>query len=206
MKAAEPRSVSSVAKSNSPFFSKDSERSFFSSNSSETSFFAKSDVSVPVIQSRLSVGQPDDKYEQEADAIATQVVENKKENDYPLQSRNIPGSIVQLKCDKCEEEEKLNKKEEQEDTVPGIQQKENIVPEEEKKEDEKEIQPRSSGEKIKEEEEDPDLQAKCDSCEDEKLQPKMEKREEDLGIQRKPDENADQVLSLQTKCARKKKK
>ena len=97
-----------------------------------TSFFSKSNEVLPSffghanIQPKLTIGQPDDKYEKEADAMADKVVQRlampdvlrKKETDVqtkPLASAITP--LVQTKCAACEQEEKLQKKEE-EDLVP----------------------------------------------------------------------------------------
>lgn len=59
-----------------------------------------------VIQPKLSVNQPNDAYEQEADAIADKVISmNEHANLQPLSFLHSPGS-VQRKCAACEEEEK----------------------------------------------------------------------------------------------------
>lgn len=58
-----------------PFFQKNG--NFFSAESSNpSSFFSKS-----IIQPKLSVGQPNDRFEQEADAIADSVVQSQKTQD-----------------------------------------------------------------------------------------------------------------------------
>src|SRR6266496_3311907 len=48
----------------------------------------------PVVQTKLSVGQPGDKYENEADVVADKVMHMPEQN------------FVQRKCAHCEEEEK----------------------------------------------------------------------------------------------------
>ena len=96
---------SSATKSNSTsdsqsynhFFNNSKKRTFFSQNKeANTPFFSPS-----TIQPKLSIGQPNDKYEQEADAMSDQVV-----------NHSAPHSI-QTKCEACEEEEKVQKSEEE---------------------------------------------------------------------------------------------
>ena len=102
MKTKAPHSHSSSSNSHSskPFFNRSGGESFFS-NSSETEhpFFSPS-----LIQTKLTIGQPHDKYEQEADQVAEKVVQ-KLEN--PTSSKPI-----QRKCENCMDEEKLQKTEE----------------------------------------------------------------------------------------------
>ena len=127
MKIAETKTTTaSLQKGGEPFFQKGGEQSFFSGHTVDTSFFTKRKNIKPVIQAKLTIGQPDDKYEKEADAMADKVVQRlampdvlrKKETDVqtkPLASAITP--LVQTKCAACEQEEKLQKKEE-EDLVP----------------------------------------------------------------------------------------
>ncbi|MCO6467881.1 MAG: DUF4157 domain-containing protein [Bacteroidales bacterium] len=94
------KSKSSNSHSTKPFFTKSGEGSFFSkSKESEKSFFSPCPI-----QTKLTVGQSNDKYEQEADMTAEKVVRK-------LESPN-PSSPIQRKCEKCEQEEKLQMKEE----------------------------------------------------------------------------------------------
>ncbi len=76
----------------------------------------------PAIKTKLTIGQPNDKYEKEADAVADKVVQRlampdvltKKETGVqtkPLAAIITP--IVQRKCADCEQEEKLQKKHEE---------------------------------------------------------------------------------------------
>ncbi|MEX6688155.1 DUF4157 domain-containing protein [Danxiaibacter flavus] len=59
-----------------------------------------------VIQPKLSVNQPNDAYEREADAIADKVISmNEQSSLQPLNFLHSPGS-AQRKCSACEEEEK----------------------------------------------------------------------------------------------------
>ncbi len=65
----------------------------------EAPFFA------PRIQTKLTIGRPGDKYEQEADAVADRVVQRLANPGPPV--------AVQKKCQDCEEKEKLQRKEEE---------------------------------------------------------------------------------------------
>ncbi|WP_373518861.1 DUF4157 domain-containing protein [Pricia sp.] len=122
MKTAEAKISSTTThlqkKENKPFFAKNNQDGFFSiSNDATQSFFSS-----PVIQTKLTIGQPNDKYEQEADAMADKVVQRlatpevltKKENAVqtkPLATMITP--LVQTKCAAFDKEEKLQKKEEE---------------------------------------------------------------------------------------------
>lgn len=90
-----------------PFFSPNSD-----DNNASKPFFNK-----PLIQTKLTIDQPGDKYEQEADAMAEQVVQK-------LSSPN--EKPIQRQCAECEQEEQLQKKEaeEEEPLMPKIQKKE----------------------------------------------------------------------------------
>ncbi|WP_199856415.1 hypothetical protein [Lunatibacter salilacus] len=72
---------------------------FFSSTSGNAvqskPFFTK-----PFIQTKLTIGQPGDKYEREADAMPDQVVQK--------QAADGPLSIVQSMCSECAQEEDGN--------------------------------------------------------------------------------------------------
>ncbi len=101
-----------------PFFNKNGRGSFFSkSNESTTSFLRPA-----IIQPKLTIGQPNDKYEIEADAIADQVVqklEQPRNNIDPenkpakIQANPILPSVAQPKCSHCEEKEKIQEKEDE---------------------------------------------------------------------------------------------
>jgi hypothetical protein len=63
----------------------------------------------PHIQAKLTIGQPNHIYEQEADAMADKVMRMK--NDEPVQTFFKPAiSRIQKKCAHCEDEEKLQMK------------------------------------------------------------------------------------------------
>ncbi|WP_353480357.1 DUF4157 domain-containing protein [Haliscomenobacter sp.] len=69
---------------------------FFSPNHNPQPFFSK-----PVIQTKLTIGQPGDKYEQEADQMADQVVqrlaENNSQSQDPLAAQGQTGLKIQRK-------------------------------------------------------------------------------------------------------------
>ena len=130
-------STTHVAKA-SPFLSKDNEN-FFGSTRKETPFFSKRNFAP--VQTKLTVGRPNDKYEQEADAVADKVVQRLSENKPEVANKNgnaiqtkpiVPAAsitpLVQPKCASCEQEEKLQKKEEvdEKDQLEGKLQKEPV--------------------------------------------------------------------------------
>lgn len=95
----------------------------------ENQFFAP--AAALGIQTKLTIGAPDDPLEREADAVADQVVQRLAENSSaaveppaaaaqnleakPIQ--RLPISTIQRKCDHCEQEEKMGKGEEEEQLV-----------------------------------------------------------------------------------------
>ena len=94
------KSTTSNSHSSKPFFTKSGEGSFFSqSKETEKPFFSPCSI-----QAKLTVGQPNDKYEKEADMTAEKVV---RKLETPNSS--LP---IQRKCEKCDQEERLQKKEE----------------------------------------------------------------------------------------------
>ena len=140
MKSAEPKSaaISTIQKkSNTPFF--DTEHA----SEQESPFFAPQEASGtdtffqpatrPVIQTKLTVGQPNDKYEQEADTVADKVVQRlakSDESNRPSPIAHRPSSapsvseastpIIQHKTE-APEEEKLDRKEENKEELPELQ-------------------------------------------------------------------------------------
>ena len=78
------------------------------------------------LQTKLSVGAPDDAYEQEADAVAERVMRmpaspapavDDEEKTPALQPKPLGGNLVQRLCAECEEEI------EEQESVPGVQTK-----------------------------------------------------------------------------------
>lgn len=177
MKAAEAKSVATPAKSDTPFFNKGTDTAMLSDSPAKTPFFPKQSNNSFFVQTKLTVGQPNDKYEQEADARADQVVQRlaapqvltKKESS--VQAKPIGGTIspvIQTKCSACEHEEQLQKKEE-EDLV---------------QESPLELRRKPIFESNGEPPEDKhSVQRKCASCE----------KEEEQKVQRKEDDHAAQV-------------
>ena len=95
----------------SPFFSKEGQggTSFFGGET----MAAESFFSPRTIQPKLTIGKPNDVYEQQADSVADQVVAKLNAPQTPSVPPTLKGSpTVQPKCAACEKEEKLQKKEE----------------------------------------------------------------------------------------------
>lgn len=145
MKTAEPKTatVASNAKANQPFFAKEGDGLFFKEGKREAAFFKSSSLysvnGQGVLQTksaspagRLTIGQPNDKYEQEADAMADKVMQRMTtpgvltKEDTTVQAKPLTSSIspwVQAKCAHCEEEEKLQKKEKDDEALRKVQRK-----------------------------------------------------------------------------------
>jgi peptidoglycan hydrolase-like protein with peptidoglycan-binding domain len=151
-------------KANVPFFNKQAGESFFSkSNDTSNNFFIP-----PSIQTKLSIGHPNDVYEKEADAMADKVVQRqaqpevKTQREHAIQTKPFSTSFtpfVQTKCAHCEEEDKLQKKEKEVDkSLNGKLQKKPIF--------ESNVKPTDD---------DKNIQRKCAECEkEEKLQKKSD--------------------------------
>jgi hypothetical protein len=109
----------SSSNNSSSFFSKDRPGSgFFDRNNQSGSFFSRG-TPAPPVQAKLTVGEPDDKYEKEADATADKVVQRMHDDG---RSGRPPvtdaPTMIQHKCAACEKKEALQKKEgEPEDKV-----------------------------------------------------------------------------------------
>lgn len=128
MKAAEAKSVATPAKSDAPFFNKGTDTALLNDSSRETSFFHKQNNDPFFVQTKLTVGQPNDKYEQEADVTADKVVQRlgnaEKSPSASVESAGVNflqtktlapvassiSPFVQTKCAACEEEEKKEEK------------------------------------------------------------------------------------------------
>lgn len=82
-------------------------------NSNRSNLFFK-----PLIQTKLSVNEPGDTHEQEADAMADKVMRISDINDKAFFS---PPLVVQRKCAACEDEEKLQRKENADKTTVSEQ-------------------------------------------------------------------------------------
>ncbi|WP_162054726.1 eCIS core domain-containing protein [Pontibacter pamirensis] len=115
MKTAEAKTTATTSKQNKPFFQRKGEQSFFGKNAAYDSFFT---TPSPIVQTKLTIGQPGDIYEQEADAMADQVVQ-RLNNPETIQTKpnhltHAVSPLLQPKCSACEEEERVQKKEEEE--------------------------------------------------------------------------------------------
>ena len=134
----------------------------------------------PTVQTKLSMGKPGDKYEVEADKMADQVVNNKKndgavqkkEGEEEVQQKSLAAGItplVQLKSaaeeenvqakqndiQKMEEEEPVQAKEEEEESVQAKEEEESV----QAKEEEEAVQAQEE-EPVKAKEEEESVQAK----------------------------------------------
>ena len=117
MKAATTKTATvKPASKESPFFNKNRGEDFFHGNKAENSFFGSR--SAKGVQTKLTVGKPNDPYEREADAMADRVVQRFSESSPVIQKKETAGknngSFIQAKCSKCEQEEKLQKKQKNE--------------------------------------------------------------------------------------------
>ncbi len=74
----------------------------------------------PVIQKKLEIGEPDDLYEAEADAVADKVINHMESPGIPPSNK---GPLVQRKCSACQNEEKLQKKPLADSITPLVQRK-----------------------------------------------------------------------------------
>ena len=75
MKVTDNKSTTTtIQRKTEPFFRKEGDQDFFSRKPKENAFFEHGKP-VTNVQAKLSIGQPGDKYEQEADATADKVVQ-----------------------------------------------------------------------------------------------------------------------------------
>jgi hypothetical protein len=96
MKSKVSRTTQAVqAKQNTAFFGKRSGRGVFGAPRPKEHFFPGKTTPGETIQPKLTVGQPNDVYEKEADVMANKVVQRKCE-----------AEDIQMKCSHCEEKEK----------------------------------------------------------------------------------------------------
>jgi len=84
-------------------------------NNENTTFFK------PFVQPKLTINQPGDIYEQEADTVAERVMRTPEPHSTFFQP--IPLTSVQRKCAACEQEEKVHRKEDEEQEDSSIQLK-----------------------------------------------------------------------------------
>src|ERR1700750_2460746 len=79
------------------------------------------------IQPKLSINQPNDVYEQEADAMADHVMLASNTSSYNHSFFKPSVSSVQRKCAHCKEEEKAQRKENNNNTTEASPETENYV-------------------------------------------------------------------------------
>jgi hypothetical protein len=136
MKTAESKpAAKQAAKTEQPFFRKGGGMFVNETANEHGSFFSSgrnsfSHVQHKHIQAKLTIGKPNDKYEQEADHVADKVVQRWSKNDAApsyintgIQSKTVQSKpvvpkatvspMVQSRCASCDQEEKLQKKEEE---------------------------------------------------------------------------------------------
>lgn len=103
MKETTSKTGANVAKKEGPFFSKGGKEGFFQPGQAQ-SFFAGGSGR-QAVQTKLTVGQPNDVYEKEADAMADKVVRRKPifESKAALPPEDDGG--IRRKCAECEKEE-----------------------------------------------------------------------------------------------------
>ncbi len=176
MKVAETKTVSTSAKSNTPFFQKGIRQGLSFSAENEHPFFQKKVNDFPIIQSKLNIGKPNDKYEVEADAVADKVIQRLSNKNSIQQNNHVENiqakptdfitpisNFIQKKCASCEQEEKLQKKENDDDLMKGTLQK-------------KPIFESNAAPPPPPVDEDNNVQRKCEACKEEEknVQPKSE--------------------------------
>jgi hypothetical protein len=170
--------TATIQRKSEPFFRKEGDQDFFSRKPNDNSFFSPAKSSK--LQAKLTIGQPGDKYEQEADATADKVVQrlatpDKQHREQGIQrkplsagitplvqhasNQSITPSPIQAKCEACEQEEKLQKKEEKKDEE-GLKEK---------------LQRKPIFDSDAEPPDDKTVQRKCAACEEEEK--KVQKKE-----------------------------
>lgn len=101
-KQMKPRESGAKA-SGTPFFGTTGHDAFFPSTSrSQAGFFQ-------AVQPKLTIGEPGDKYEKEADAVADHVARRMPQS--PAPSKDREEEKLQRKCEDCKKEETIRKKE-----------------------------------------------------------------------------------------------
>src|SRR5438552_2035812 len=128
--------MKTAAKKNSSSRSSKDEASFFHngngsslSTQSESGFFSHSVCPSPAVQAKLSVGQPDDEYEREADATADKVVqrlastsESKKANN-DLQSKPLTFQSSVAEETQVNERDEMKEEKKQKRQISRLQKK-----------------------------------------------------------------------------------
>lgn len=185
MKVAETKPIATPAKAQTSFFNKGAEPSFFHGSVQRLPFFKKENIE-STIQTKLRVGQINDSFEKEADNTADQVLQKLSNQKSTFGNQKIPidhkiSAYVQRKCESCESEKKIQKKEEKISTSNNdlnVQKKAEVINEDSKVQLKAEVRyteakfekeklrlkaDESSNKKLSEE----PLQRKCTDCEKE---------------------------------------
>ena len=141
MHTAVSKESSTISQSSKPFFSKKGENSFFAQNDVEEQPFFMPSISQhegtkgeqnpahtsffqprpqPIIQTKLTINEPGDPYEQEADAMSDRVMRMSEptgggEDENLVQNKPLPSTTIQRKCADCAEEEKVQRREMEEE-------------------------------------------------------------------------------------------
>ena len=115
-KVAESTTADRAAKTHTPFFKKANDTDL-PSTETENSFFPRQ-YATALLQTKLNIGQPNDAYEKEADAVADKVVQRSVaadstlKNESTLQTKPLAATLtplIQEKCENCEKEDALKK-------------------------------------------------------------------------------------------------
>ncbi|WP_103069646.1 eCIS core domain-containing protein [Aquimarina sediminis] len=159
-----------------PFFKKEGQGNFFSKSKEATNSF----FNPTTIQPKLTIGQPNDKFEVEADAMADKVVQRLNDPSASAgYSRTNDVSVVQPKCATCEQEEKLQKKEEEEIPKNNLEIQRKPIFESNADQSDIDVQTKPLI---------PFIQTKCAACEqEEKIQKKEDISDQEEEIQTKSD-------------------
>src|SRR6185437_11967997 len=99
MKTRASKTPAGQAKKNNAFFGKGGKGAFFGAQAAREPFFGGG-ADAETVQTKLTVGEPNDVYEKEADATADKVVQRLSEDK----------GAVQKKCADCEREKQVRKK------------------------------------------------------------------------------------------------
>jgi len=123
MKTAEVKTTANTIQrknetAQSPFFQKGQEGTFFSNQALANDTSAQPFFSPSTIQPKLTIGQPNDKYEIEADQMADKVVQRLSDPAIkPSIDNNSSPPAIQHKCSDCEENERIQKMEGEEEMI-----------------------------------------------------------------------------------------
>jgi hypothetical protein len=148
--------------------SKASQASFIHTKG-EHSFFNTTAPSPSFIQPKLQISKPDDPMEKEADATADKVMRMTGPT-IQASAAQPPDDELQRKCNECDKEDKLQRKEEDDEVQPKLAVNSSGVLVQRVEENDEPVQTK----------EDEEVQRKCDKCEkEEKIQPSFIQRVND---------------------------